>query len=256
VIAVFYSSGIEGAWLAAGAVGLVAIAALQRAGVRLLVPYALLAALTWLAAFKGGIHPTIAGVALGFLTPAVAFFPRGRTGEQIASRLKELSEDEDAEVGEATMLDTARVAREAVSPLARMEAQLHPWTAYLILPVFALANAGVPVSVGGIGDALSSPVGVGIALGLVIGAPLGGLALAWLSVRAGRARVPDGLDWPAIAAVTPLKGIGFTVAIFISLLAFDDPALQEQAKLAILIASAVAGAIGLTCLLLRRRLLR
>ena len=93
----------------------------------------------------------------------------------------------------------------------------------------------------GIGDALTSPVEVGIALGLVVGAPLGGILVAWLSVRAGGARVPDGLDWPAIAAVAPLKGIGVTVAIFISLLAFDDPVSQEQAKLAILFASFVAG---------------
>jgi Na+:H+ antiporter, NhaA family len=154
------------------------------------------------------------------------------------------------------MLNTAQLAREAVSPLARMEDQLHPWSAYLILPLFALANAGVPISLGGIGDALTSPVGVGIALGLVIGAPIGGMLLAWLSVRAGAARLPDGLDWPAVGAVAPLKGIGFTVAIFISLLAFDDVALQEQAKLAILLASAAAALIGLIALYARHRLLR
>ncbi len=254
VIAVFYSSGIEVGWLAAGAAGLMAIVALRGVGVRLLVPYALLAALTWIAAFKGGIHPTIAGVALGFLTPAVAFHPRGRTGEEIGARLTELADSSDAEISEATMLSTARIAREAVSPLARMEEQLHPWTAYLILPVFALANAGVPISLSGIGDAVTSPVGAGSLLGLVVGAPLGGILLAWLSVRWGGARVPDGLDWPAIAAVAPIKGIGFTVAIFISVLAFDDPALQEQAKLAILIASAVAGLVGLAAILVRHRL--
>ena len=153
------------------------------------------------------------------------------------------------------MLHTAQLARETVSPLTRMEEQLHPWSAYLILPLFALANAGVPISASGIEEALTGPVGVGIVLGLVVGAPLGGFLLAWLSVRAGGGRVPDGLDWPAIGAVAPLKGIGFTVAIFISLLAFDDPALQEQAKLAILVASAIAGLIGLSCLYVRHRLL-
>jgi NhaA family Na+:H+ antiporter len=254
VIAVFYSTGLAAGWLAAGLGGLVAILALQRLGVRLLVPYAGLAALVWIAAFKGGIHPTIAGVALGFLTPAVAFHPRQETGEIIGEQLTETASS-DTDVSEATMLKTAQLAREAVSPLARMEDQLHPWSAYLILPLFALANAGVPISSSGIGDALTSPVGVGIAVGLVIGAPLGGVLLAWLSVRSGAARVPDGLDWPAIGAVAPLKGIGFTVAIFISLLAFEDEALQEQAKLAILLASAAAALIGLVALQVRHRLL-
>jgi NhaA family Na+:H+ antiporter len=255
VIAIFYSTGLAVAWLAAGAGGLVAILVLQRLRVRLLVPYAGLAALVWVAAFKGGIHPTIAGVALGFLTPGVAFHPRQETGEVIGEQLTETARSSDTDVSEATMLKTAQLAREAVSPLARMEDQLHPWSAYLILPLFALANAGVPITLSGIGDALTSPVGVGIALGLVVGAPLGGMLLAWLSVRVGAARVPDGLDWPAIGAVAPLKGIGFTVAIFISLLAFEDVALQEQAKLAILIASAVAALIGLVALYVRHRLL-
>ena len=256
VIAVFYSAGLSAIWLAAGVAGLVAILLLQRIRVRLLVPYAGLAALVWVAAFEGGVHPTIAGVALGFLTPAVAFHPRGETGAAIGDRLSEIARSSDEEVSEATLLHTAELAREAVSPLARMEDQLHPWSAYLILPVFALANAGVPISLGGIGDALSSPVGLGIVVGLVVGAPLGGLLLARLSVRVGAGRVPDGLDWPAIGAVSPLKGIGFTVAIFISVLAFDEVALQEQAKLAILIASAAAALIGLAALFARHRLLR
>ena len=92
---------------------------------------------------------------------------------------------------------------------------------------------------------------MGIALGLVVGAPLGGIVLSWLVVRLGPGRMPDGLDWPALCGVAPLKGIGFTVAIFISVLAFDEAALQEQAKLAILCASALAGAIGLAALVLR-----
>jgi NhaA family Na+:H+ antiporter len=254
VIAVFYSSGLSAAWLAAGAAGLILIVALQRLGVRLLVPYGGLAALVWIAAFEGGVHPTIAGVALGFLTPAVAFYGRQRTGEVIGEQLTAAAQSRDEDISEATMLETGRLAREAVSPLARMEERLHPWSAYAILPLFALANAGVTISIVGIGDALSSPVGAGIFVGLVIGAPTGGVLLAWLSLRSGAARIPDGLDWPAIAAVSPLKGIGFTVAIFISLLAFDDPTLQEQAKLAILLASFVAAIFGLSGLALRHRL--
>lgn len=154
-------------------------------------------------------------------------------------------------MSEGTLLETSRLAEEAVSPLARMEERLHPWSAYAILPLFALANAGVPASLEGIADALRAPVGLGIALGLVVGAPLGGILFAWAIIHLGPGRMPEGLDWPAIGAVTPLKGIGFTIAIFISSLAFDEVELQEQAKLAILIASAAAAVIGLAALYLR-----
>jgi Na+:H+ antiporter, NhaA family len=253
VIALFYSDGIALDWLAGAAALLVAVALIRRIGVRLLVPYVILAASLWIAVLESGLHPTLAGVALGFLTPAFAFHPRDESGDLIGARLTEISQATDAEVSEATMLETSRLAREAVSPLARMEAQLHPWSAYLILPIFALANAGVAISLARLEDALTGPVGLGIALGLVIGAPIGGVLLAWLPVRFGPAQVPDGLDWPAIGAVAPLKGIGFTVAIFISVLAFDDEELQAQAKLAILVASAVAALIGLAALYARHR---
>jgi NhaA family Na+:H+ antiporter len=132
-----------------------------------------------------------------------------------------------------------------------MEEQLHPWSAYLILPLFALANAGVALSLEQIGDALTGQVGLGIALGLVVGAPAGGVLLAWLLVRLTPARLPEGLDWPAVGGVAPLKGIGFTVAIFISVLAFDEEALRQEAKLAILLASCVAGVLGLGVLYAR-----
>ena len=120
-----------------------------------------------------------------------------------------------------------------------------------MLPVFALANAGVPLSLSGVADALGGRIGLGITLGLVVGAPLGGLLFAWLAVRIGRARLPHGLDWSALASVTPLKGVGFTVAIFISVLAFDDENLRDQAKLAVLCASLIAALVGLAALLTR-----
>jgi Na+:H+ antiporter, NhaA family len=255
VIGLFYSDGIELGWLAAAAGVTLVMVLLRQLGVRLLVPYVVLAAVLWIEIFKSGLHPTIAGVILGFLTPAVAFHQRQSTGAVIADQLTEIARSSDTEVSETTMLETSRLAREAVSPLARMEEQLHPWSAYLILPIFALANAGVPISLEGLGDALSSPVGLGIVLGLVVGAPLGGVLSAWLSVRAGPARLPDGLDWPAIGVVAPLKGIGFTVAIFISVLAFDDEVLQAQAKLAILLASAAAAIVGLSVIYARHRFL-
>jgi len=255
VIGVVFSTGFSPAWFAAAAAAVVTLLVAQRIGIRALVPYVLLAGLLWLAVLKSGVHATIAGVVLGFLTPAVALHSRQRTGEFLGARLSEIASS-DREVSEGTLLNTSRLAQEAVSPLARMEERLHPWSAYAILPLFALANAGVPVSLDGVIDALRSPVGLGIALGLVVGAPLGGILFAWSSIRLGAGRMPNGLDWSAIGAVTPLKGIGFTIAIFISALAFDEVELQEQAKLAILFASAAAAMTGFAALSLRAALLR
>lgn len=255
VIGLFFSDDISVAWLGAAAGITLLVVAAQRVGVRSLAAYVLLAGALWLAVFESGVHATIAGVVLGFLTPALALHSRDRIGELLGTRLSEISES-DAEMSQGTLLEASRLAGEAVSPLARMHERLHPWSAYLILPLFALANAGVPVSLDGLADALSSPVGLGIFLGLVVGAPVGGVLFAWIGVRLRAARLGDGLDWPAVAAVAPLKGIGFTVAIFISALAFDDAALQDQAKLTILIASAAAALIGVTALIAHDRVMQ
>jgi Na+:H+ antiporter, NhaA family len=254
VIAIFFASGIALAWLGVAAGVVLAIVLAQRIGLRLLIPYGLLAGLLWIAVFKSGVHATIAGVVLGFLTPATALRPR-RHAKQMLSEVR----GGDGSNGEATdgaLLHASRVSEEARSPLARMEARLHPWTAFVILPLFALANAGVVVSIGGVLDALTAPIGQGIFLGLVVGAPLVGFGFAWVLVRIRIARLPDGLDWPAIGGVAPLKGIGFTVAIFIAALAFDDQAHQDEAKLAILVGSAVAALIGLTVLYVRAAVVR
>ena len=256
VIGLFYTDSISLWWLLGAAGCTLSVIVLRRLGVRYIVPYVGLAALLWLAVYESGVHATIAGVVLGFLTPAMAMQPRRATGAALAAELDKLKAQPDSDESEETAWDVSRASREAVSPLTRMETQLHPWSAYVILPVFALANAGVPVSLERIGDALTSQVGLGIALGLVVGAPIAGIGFAWAVVRATPARLPDGLDWRAIAGVAPLKGIGFTVAIFISVLAFEDEATREQAKLAILVASFVAALIGVAALSLRHRLAR
>jgi NhaA family Na+:H+ antiporter len=247
VIAVFFTTDLSLAWLGV-AVGLtVLVVVAQRIHVRALVPYVLLAGALWLAVFESGVHATIAGIVLGFLTPAVALHSRRETGEAIGAQLREITAA-DEEVSAATLLEVSRLAEEAVSPLVRREEQFHPWTAYAILPLFALANAGVPISLDGVVDAFGSRIGLGIILGLVVGAPLGGLLFAWVVVRFGPGRMPSGLDWPAIGSVTPLKGIGFTIAIFITTLTFSDEEVQQQATLAVLTASFVAAGIGLAAL--------
>jgi Na+:H+ antiporter, NhaA family len=251
LIGVIFADDLSLAWLGAAAAALAAVLALQHQRVRLLAPYVLLAGVLWVAVFESGVHATIAGVALGFLTPASPFYPRRESAQAIASQLDEIESARDVEIGEATMWETSRVSREAVSPLVRMETLLHPYSAYVVLPLFALANAGVALSLGELGDAVTSQVGLGIVLGLVVGAPLGGILFAWLLVRRGGVPLPDGVDMRDVAAMAPLKGIGFTVAIFLATLSFDDPATVDEAKLAILIASALAGVIGITMIRLR-----
>lgn len=254
VIAIFFTDDLSAWWLGAS-VALVALVALtSRVGVRSIPVYVVLAAAVWLAVFESGVHATVAGVVLGFMTPAVADRNRGDTAASITEDLGELL-DEDREINDAALMHTGHQATRGVSPLARVEEALHPYSAYLILPLFALANAGVPISVPGIGDALSAPVGLGIFLGLVVGAPVGGLLLAYGSVRLGPGRMPENLDWPAIGGVAPLKGIGFTIAIFITTLAFDEQSLQDTATLAVLAASLVSAIIGLAVIFTRHLLM-
>jgi NhaA family Na+:H+ antiporter len=255
VIGAFFSDGLSLGWLLVAAATGVLIVLARRVGVRSLVPYLLLALLMWVAVFESGVHATIAGVVLGFLTPAVAFHPRRDAARVVSERTAD-SAAHDRDISEAALLETARVATYGVSALTRFEERVHPWSAYVVLPLFALANAGVPVSLGVLRDALTGPIGLGIAAGLVVGAPVFGFLFAYGSVRLGPGRMPDGLDWSALAGVTPLKGIGFTIAIFISALAFDDLETQEEAKLAILVASATAAVIGLAVLYARHRVLR
>jgi NhaA family Na+:H+ antiporter len=252
IIAVFFSTDISLWWLLAAVAIVLGVVAAQRSAVRSLVPYVVLAGALWYAVHESGVHATIAGVVLGFLTPAVAFHGRRATVEAVRPALERV-ESNDADDAGTLLLEISRATTEAVSPLTRMETRLHPWSAYLVLPVFALANAGVPVSADALADAFTGPVGLGILIGLVVGAPLGGIVFAWSALRTGQGRLAPGLDFGAVTAVTPLKGIGFTVAIFISTLALETQELQDQAKLAILIGSLTSAAIGIAALLARHR---
>jgi NhaA family Na+:H+ antiporter len=252
IIAVFFSTDISLWWLLGAAVVVLAVVVANRSRVRSLVTYVVLAAALWYTVLESGIHATIAGVMLGFLTPAVAFYRRRETAE-VAKPALTRAERSDPDEADALLLEVSRATSEAVSPLTRMETRLHPWSAYVVLPIFALANAGVPISVDALRDAFTQPVGLGILIGLVFGAPLGGIIFASSALRSGHGRLPDGLRFDAVLAATPLKGIGFTVAIFISTLALSTQALQDQAKLAILVASLTSATIGIAALLIRHR---
>jgi NhaA family Na+:H+ antiporter len=199
----------------------------------------------WFAVYESGVHPTIAGVALGLLTPSVPF-QRPEAVSREAHRVADETMDEpsppDADAGQ--WLELARLSREAVSPLARVETTLHPWTSSLVIPLFALANAGVLLSVDVLADAASSPVTLGIVLGLVVGKILGITGATWLSVRTGLGRLPEGAGWAHLTGVAAVAGIGFTVSLFISELAFPVGEVQDLAKVGIFAASVLAGGLG------------
>jgi NhaA family Na+:H+ antiporter len=245
VIAIFYSGGVAWMPLGVAAALVVAILGLRALQVRFVPLYVLLGVGLWLAVFESGIHATIAGVVLGFLTPAVPFQKPdvvSREARRIAEETADEPESADADAHH--WLRLAAISRETISPLARLEHLLHPWTSYLIVPLFALANAGVYLRGGAVADAATSRVTLGIVLGLVAGKTLGVTLFAWLAVRLRLARLPAGVGWERIFGVAAVAGIGFTVSLFIAGLAFTDAETLAAAKVGILAGSLVAGAVG------------
>jgi NhaA family Na+:H+ antiporter len=246
VIAIFYSRG-GNPWDLLGAAVLVGlIVVLQRQHVRSTIPYVVIGAGLWLALYGAGVHPTISGVILGLLTPSVPF-QRPAAVSQAAKRTADETVDdpEPPDADAPAWLRLAWLSKEAVSPLARVEHALLPWSAWVIVPLFALANAGVVLSGGAARAALTGPVGIAIVLGLVVGKPLGIVVASATSARARVGRLPRGVGWGDLAGMGAIAGIGFTVALFIAELAFGDrPAILAQSKVAILFASVVAGVLG------------
>jgi NhaA family Na+:H+ antiporter len=248
VIALFYSRGLAPAWLALAMMVVVVIVVLQRLKVRSMVPYAVCAGVLWLAVFSSGVHATIAGVVLGLLTPTRPFRPPEVVTpaasvhlQDIADRVADGIADEDEQT---RLLEVSRLVNEAVSPLARLEARLHGWSSLVVLPLFALANAGVTLGGSAIGNAFGTGVTIGVVAGLVVGKPVGILLAVYAAVRLRLGRLPAGVGWLEIAGAGMLAGIGFTVALFVTGLAFADPALQDSAKVGVLIASLLAGVLG------------
>ena len=240
VIALAYTNDLDPASLAAAAGIVIVIAGLRAAGVRARVPYVMAGVALWLALHESGLNATLAGVVLGLMTPT-----------RPARQPELIDADALADVSSlAAARQTAAMAREAVSEVEWLEHSLHPWTGFVVVPLFALANAGVVVSSETLRDAATSPIAAGVVIGLVVGKPLGITAFAWLAVRLRLARLPSGTTWGALASVSGLAGIGFTVSILVAGLAFEDPALVDEAKLAILAASLLAALAGSALVLL------
>lgn len=252
VIAIFYTASVD--WGALGVAGflLLLAAGANAAGVRQPWAYSLIGVILWGAVLASGVHATVAGVLLAMTIPS-----RTRINEdEFLRRTQRSVEAFERACGPETNVLTNQAQQEALltletlceqaqAPLQRTERKLHGIVAFGIMPLFALANAGVSLTGGGQGAVLSSPVMLGILLGLVIGKPLGITLFSWAAVRSGLAALPRGVTWRLIHGVSWLGGIGFTMSLFVAGLAFTEaPALLTEAKLGVLMASLAAGLAG------------
>jgi NhaA family Na+:H+ antiporter len=232
VIAFFYTEQISWLHLGMGGLFFAALIVANLAGVRLRLVYILLGLGLWYVFWRSGIHPTVAGVLLASTIPA-----RLRTWR---------------DVGEGATLGSRKSERiNTESPMLRFERTLMPWNKYFIMPVFALANAGVILDAGAV-RSLTNPITLGVICGLVLGKPIGIVLFSWLAVRSRLATMLDGISWRQIAGVGMLGGIGFTMSLFIANLAFGPTPGLELAKVGVLAASFISGLAGAIVLLKRR----
>jgi NhaA family Na+:H+ antiporter len=246
VIAIGYTESIHWGWLALGVGAIVLTRVLAQLGARPVSLYVVVGGVVWLGFHQSGVHATIAGVILGLMTPA-----RSWVG---VPRLRAVVERTDGFLhGEAWTSDSDRrrelrkvelAARESLSPLERLEDALHPWQSFMIVPIFALANAGVVMQL----DALANPVAVAVMAGLIIGKPLGILLFSFAAVQLRLAALPEGLGWGALFGGGCLAGIGFTMSLFIAALALQGAAL-DAARVGVLVGSALSAVAGMTILL-------
>ncbi|MCY3850388.1 MAG: Na+/H+ antiporter NhaA [Acidimicrobiaceae bacterium] len=241
VIAIFYTSNFSISWLLAAVAAVFVVVGMRRAGIAWTPAYVVVGFFMWFAVHESGIHATIAGVVLGLLAPARPLNEVQPDEEQVLSALR----------GDANAMAVRRAnveLKDQVSVVERLEDLLHPVSSFLIIPIFALANAGVELSTETISDAATSPVTIGIAAGLVFGKLVGITLATWLSVKSGLTSLPPSATWTHVIGLAATAGIGFTVSLFIANLAFSDPLLAE-AKIGIVGASLVAAVIGSSILL-------
>jgi NhaA family Na+:H+ antiporter len=246
VIAVFYTADLSMQWLALAGLGVAAAITFRRMRVWSPYVYVLCGVCVWFAMYQSGVHPTIAGVIMGLLTPAMPLLDQAQAREYARQSIP----DE---------LDAEEVRRyrfllgESVPLAERLERALHPWSSYVILPIFALANAGIDLS-GGLGAAAESSITLGVALGLVVGKTVGITATSYVAVRQGWGRLPTGTSWPTMVGLAVVGGVGFTVSLFVTGLAFGDAtAAAADAKIGVLAGSLVAAVIGAALLVLANR---
>jgi NhaA family Na+:H+ antiporter len=249
VIAVFYASGFAVDGLAVAAFGLLLLIVLLKIGVRPGLIFAVPIVIMWAGMLRSGIHPTIAGVIAGLFAPAKSWYGKEgflKVAREVLDEFQvRISQDHDDHELLEPLSRLARARREALSPALRAEVALHPWVAYVIMPLFALANAGVDLGGIDLQTAGFISVSAGVILGLLVGKPVGIMLLSWIAVRLKLCALPDGVNWRGMLVAGAGAGIGFTMAIFIAELAFSDPAMLSTAKLSILIATAMAATVAL-----------
>lgn len=238
IIAVVYSSGVAFGWIFAAFFGVTVALLVKRSGVQTISVYVLVGVLVWFAMHEGGVHPTIAGVAMGVLAPSEPFLKR---------ELVDIDDGFDSSDIEAAKI-ASQAARSSVSVVEWLLHVLHPWSSFVIVPIFALANSGIEVSIDGLRTALGSVVTWGIFFGLILGKPFGIFLATRLSVKSGIADMPQSANSAQLIGVGTAAGIGFTVALFITELALPNPVDQTNAKMAILFASGMAAMIAVLVL--------
>lgn len=249
VIAIFYTSDLRGGYLAGAVLGLLLVWWAGRSGVRALWVYVPAAVVIWVLVLESGVHATLAGVALGLLTPARPSYDKKEADRRIQAILDQSSPGhvggaDSQERSDHQMLLLAEVAGESVAPLTRMEHALVGWSSFLIIPVFALANAGVDFRNIVLSEALGSATFLGVAAGLVIGKTLGISLASFVAVRLGLGVLPPGTTWRHVVGLAAVAGVGFTVSLFVTGLAFEQPNFIDLAKLGIFVGSLIAGVLG------------
>lgn len=243
VIAIVYTETIAWGWFM-GAMVIVGVTITLRVLRVWYTPvYVVLGVGLWVAMLQSGVHATVAGVLLGFITPAKPIQSR-----QQARKWVEWLRDKNDEIMAVDVNYAAFHMKEAHSVAERIGMSLHPLTSFVIVPIFALANAGVPLGGGVLTDSLASRVSWGVAIGLLLGKAVGVTAFTWGATRLGIATLPRGMTMRHVRALAVISGVGFTVSMFVTGLAFTDPALQNQAKIGILVGSAIAAGLGLRSL--------
>ena len=247
VIAIAYTETIDFGQLGMAAGLIVAMIVANRLGLRQPPVTAGLAFLIWVVVLKSGVHATVAGVLIAGLTPAKPMFSREEFAEESDALLAEYRTamvSGDRERAEAILGEIEEISQATEPPLERLERTIHPWASYVILPLFALANAGIEFSGDALRQAASSSVTIGVFGGLVVGKLVGITLFPWVASRLGLVELPRAISWLHVAGVGLVGGIGFTVAIFVTGLAFDDQVIVDNAKMGILAASLAAGVLG------------
>ena len=251
VIAVFYTEEISVIALIIAAIIVFTLVLLNKLGTKSLIPYSILGILLWLAFLKSGVHATIAGVLLAFTIPASSRYDINKFSRKVKELINKFVETGDdwknvlnnAE-REYDVMAIESSCRNILTPLQRFENGLHPWVAFLIIPLFALSNAGVSLSGLSFLEALLSEVSLGIIIGLFIGKQVGIFGFSFLAVKLKLASLPEGINWKNLYGAGILTGIGFTMSLFIAGLAFKDPALLDLSKIGVLTGSIISGVFG------------